>query len=44
MTRSFLLIMTHTRKENDIVCRDLCLSGIAGKRLTYRRIGDAAHA
>jgi len=27
-TRSFLLIMTYTRKENDIVCRDLCLNGM----------------
>lgn len=34
----------NTRKENDIVRRDICLQGIAGKRLTYRRIGEAAHA
>ncbi len=34
----------NTCKENDVVRRDICLQGIAGKRLTYRRAGDAAYA
>ena len=34
----------NTRKENDVVRTEIALRGIAGKRLTYRRAGEAAHA
>ncbi len=34
----------NTRKENDVVRTEMALRGIEGKRLTYRRAGQAAHA
>ncbi len=34
----------NTRKENDVVRTEIALRGIAGKRLTYRRAGEAAYA
>ncbi len=34
----------NTRKDNDTIRTEMALRGIEGKRLTYRRIGQAAHA